>query len=1149
MPTHNRRHFVPQAIQYFLRQDYPHRELIVVDDGTDAIRALVPDTPHIRYLRLDHKATIGAKRNLACREARGEIIVHWDDDDWMAAWRITYQVDNLLKAQADICGLAQLRLYAPASGQAWQYVYPRGGKPWVAGGTLCYLKAFWQRHAFPNLSVGEDAHFVWRTQARKILALPDNSFYVALIHAGNTSPKRTADSRWQPAAAEEVQTLMGVDWRFYHPSQQAGKTALVTAASGIGDILRVTPLMRVFALLGYQVDVLLAPDYLEVTTLLDGAPEIRRLFYLPSPWCGAKDQRLDGLRDTCYDLAVFTRWSLPLQKLVRASRSLAFQQAQWLQEGDIACVKTIAQGVGWKGALPQPFALPSQRRFDLPPNTIALHPGCKPNWPWKKWHGFAELAALLPAVAIIGTAADLQNADTYFGKPFIWPEHAKNFVGQLNLQDTAALLRQCAALVANDSGLMHLGVAMEIPTFGIFGLTHPQREAMPAEHMYPMRQCHPQCRQPSWGQRQCAYNLQCLKTLTPHAVLNTIRTHVPAYGSVEGTSLTSKRASLAQELPTMDDIRVAYYGYVFDASGYGHAARAYIHAMHRAGLTLAVVDLANHARQVRDELVETLVDRQIEPDFHLFHGIPPQWARLAFRLRNAIGMTVWETDIMPTQWRNVLNHVLEVWLPCEFNVSVFRRALHTPIFKLPHPCLPPHTEGTPPDIHQFLGVNERDFVFYSLFEWQDRKCPLGLIEAYCRAFPTQQDTVLVIKTNPGALHVAQQAVASIRQQVRSTARLEIRCEAWSDAHIAALQARGDCYVSLHRGEGWGYPLFDAACRGTPVIATGYAGPLDYLKPQEHHLVRHELRQVQQPYVYYHPNMQWAEPDVAHAAEHMRWIYSQREVAREQAAKAAEHLQRAFSLEAIGAQARERLVQLLQRTQPQKWQRMVKSGHRHRLIPPVPIPGEWYDEDYFETGIKSNWHQGYSWTLFEGVFRECAAFLTAIFPTAHSYLDIGCAKGFLVRTLREAGKECWGFDHSPWAIAQAEAGVQPFLTLASVDAVSFERRFDLVLAFDILQQLTESQIVSFLSRVRAWTDIGMVAVIPSFTDAEEEQRYNETRHTSDLAHITMHTRHWWHDVFLRAGWRQDALHRVVEHMCQTHTLTKKMAWKLYVYAPG
>ena len=174
---------------------------------------------------------------------------------------------------------------------------------------------------------------------------------MALVHAGNTSPKRTADSRWR--LLPSVRALMGVDWR-YHPSEQAGRTALVTAASGIGDILRVTPLMRVFALLGYQVDVLLAPDYPGHHAVRRGT-EIRRLFYLPSSWCGK--QRLDGLRDTCYDIAIFTRWSLPLQKLVRASRSLAFQQAQWLQEGDSACVKTIAQEVGWVGALPQPFAL------------------------------------------------------------------------------------------------------------------------------------------------------------------------------------------------------------------------------------------------------------------------------------------------------------------------------------------------------------------------------------------------------------------------------------------------------------------------------------------------------------------------------------------------------------------------------------------------------------------------------------------------------------------------------------------------------------------------------------------------------------------------------------------------------------------------
>ena len=121
----------------------------------------------------------------------------------------------------------------------------------------------------------------------------------------------------------------------------------------------------------------------------------------------------------------------------------------------------------------------------------------------------------------------------------------------------------------------------------------------------------------------------------------------------------------------MDNITLTYYGHVFDASGYGQAARSYIHALHGAGVKLSVVDLMNHGRQVHDDLVESLIGRSTNPDFHLFHGIPPQWGRLAFRLPNAIGMTVWETDTMPTQWRNILGHVIDVWLPCRFNVETF----------------------------------------------------------------------------------------------------------------------------------------------------------------------------------------------------------------------------------------------------------------------------------------------------------------------------------------------------------------------------------------------------------------------------------------------------------------------------------------------
>jgi len=215
MPTYNRREFVSHAIRYFLRQDYANKELIIVDDGNDSIEDLLPAGRHIYYLHLDQKKTIGAKRNIACQEANGRIIVHWDDDDWMAPWRISYQVTHLLEEQADICGLDRLLFYDPISSQSWQYVYPTGWKLWVAGGTLCYNKGIWKSNPFPDINVGEDGRFVWSNLSRKIKVLHDCTFYVAIKHPGNTSPKKIDGSLWRSYHTEEIQKIMGDDLHLY----------------------------------------------------------------------------------------------------------------------------------------------------------------------------------------------------------------------------------------------------------------------------------------------------------------------------------------------------------------------------------------------------------------------------------------------------------------------------------------------------------------------------------------------------------------------------------------------------------------------------------------------------------------------------------------------------------------------------------------------------------------------------------------------------------------------------------------------------------------------------------------------------------------------------------------------------------------------
>jgi len=305
---------------------------------------------------------------------------------------------------------------------------------------------------------------------------------------------------------------------------------LISTAGGLGDLVRTTPLIAVCDALGFPIDLLVEADYSDASALVRDLPGVRRLFRHRSRWTGAGAIDVSGIERETYDVAICTAFTSPTG-LVRTKRWLLFDRDGWLREGDIASVRRVVAELGWVGALPPPRVVPSSRRFNLAPGTVALHPGCKPNWPWKKWHGFADLAARLPQVALVGTPTDLDNAYTYFRSTFHWPAHVKNFIGTLDLPDTAALLSECSALVSNDSGLMHVGAALGIPTFGIFGITSPAREAMPVPNMLPVTKglaCEPECRRGVWGRRDCQFHLECLRSLTADDVLAHLAATAPA---------------------------------------------------------------------------------------------------------------------------------------------------------------------------------------------------------------------------------------------------------------------------------------------------------------------------------------------------------------------------------------------------------------------------------------------------------------------------------------------------------------------------------------------------------------------------------------------------------------------------------------------
>jgi glycosyltransferase involved in cell wall biosynthesis len=378
--------------------------------------------------------------------------------------------------------------------------------------------------------------------------------------------------------------------------------------------------------------------------------------------------------------------------------------------------------------------------------------------------------------------------------------------------------------------------------------------------------------------------------------------------------------NLETDVPTCCVPKVAYLGYVLERTGYGTAARAYVGALRSACVPSVVMSLDPiRAREIPQALADWYDRPGFDPQFHLWHVEPHELVPLKGRFPRAVSVTTWETDRLPAHYVQALNRVAEVWVPSTFNQEVFAGQLRTPVYRLPHPV---HDLGVPrysrEELDREMNWTPGSFVFLAVGTWQERKNLGGVIEAFLRAFPRESDVRLVVKTSfsftPEPLaraHIAQ-AGARARIPFWSTVmqRIHIYPQPWPAECLASLYARADCYVSLHRGEGWCYPLFDAACAGTPVVATGYSGPMDYLDPCFHRLVRFELthaaREGQGPRFSFDASMQWAEPDIEHAALQMRAVYENHAEARRQAETCAERLRHSYSMEAVGRIAASRL---------------------------------------------------------------------------------------------------------------------------------------------------------------------------------------------------------------------------------------------------
>jgi glycosyltransferase involved in cell wall biosynthesis len=192
MPTCNRAKWIPLAIQCFLNQTYANSELVILDNGNDETESVIPANPRIRYYKQPgKKLTTGEMRNRVNELAQGEIICHWDDDDWSAPNRIETQVTRLLASGKQVTGYYSISYWNTSGNRAREncaHIY-RGTTSYACGTSQLYFKNWWAEHPFNSKAVGEDSDFSHSALRSKQLDSVDGSqMIVARAHSDSTCP-------------------------------------------------------------------------------------------------------------------------------------------------------------------------------------------------------------------------------------------------------------------------------------------------------------------------------------------------------------------------------------------------------------------------------------------------------------------------------------------------------------------------------------------------------------------------------------------------------------------------------------------------------------------------------------------------------------------------------------------------------------------------------------------------------------------------------------------------------------------------------------------------------------------------------------------------------------------------------------------------
>jgi glycosyltransferase involved in cell wall biosynthesis len=376
-------------------------------------------------------------------------------------------------------------------------------------------------------------------------------------------------------------------------------------------------------------------------------------------------------------------------------------------------------------------------------------------------------------------------------------------------------------------------------------------------------------------------------------------------------------------------------GFLTAELGVGESARCMVRATDAAAIPTALVPLKlNCKNRLGDRTYAARLQDENPHDVNVIHLDPPASRDIdhhhgkSFRAgKYNIAYFAWELPEFPDAWVASFDYYDEVWCPSDFTSAAVAMKSPLPVVTMPHairlpgggmgispmsPALEKTTGGTPvpPPTTQLrarFGLPAEKFLFLTLFDlnsYSARKNPRAVIDAFRQSGLAGKDAALVVKVQNVSGNEAD--FAALQTSVRDLAGTVLLTETMSRADISALEATCDCFVSLHRSEGFGLAVAECMALGKPVISTDWSATAEFVTHDNGCPVRAKLITLEQNHGPYAKGSTWADPDPAHAAEHMRRLFGDRALASRLGAAARETIQLRFAPAVIGARYRRRL---------------------------------------------------------------------------------------------------------------------------------------------------------------------------------------------------------------------------------------------------